>query len=271
VHAFGTTIRLQAQIRDLDGELAEASSVQLTILLPDGTQSTPEAGVADGVGLYHVDYTPAQDGRHVARWVATSPDVAFEEPFDVAASWGGAGIVSLAAAKRHLNIPATNTDVDEELTGFVQATTEIVERFTGAVARRPVIDVLDGGGEAVALSCPPVLSVTSVTESGATVTQSGWLLDATAGVLRRRLGEYASTWEPGAGNITVSYTAGRRAVGENINRAALVIIAHLWETQRNTSGRRPQLGETQAEGRGTYYSIPNRAIELLGEPVLGIA
>lgn len=270
-YAFGSVVHLTTEIRDSAGTLTNPAAITVTILQPDGTATVPAAGVNDSTGAYHYDFTPTQAGRHIARWVTTTPTGADEETFDVAAMWSEAGIVSLAEAKEQVNIPADVTTHDEELSGFVRATTAIVELHVGAIVRRSLTETFDGGREAITLTRAPVLTITSVTENGTAVSASGYSLSKPSGVLRRISGSFPICWRQGIGTVVVVYVPGRAVVEPNWTRGALIIIQHLWETQRNTSGRRPQIGETEVRANGAFYSIPNRAVELLGEPVSGIA
>jgi hypothetical protein len=70
--------------------------------------------------------------------------------------------------------------------------------------------------------------------------------------------------------VLATYQAGYTTVPANIRLGALIIVQHLWETQRGMMG--VQLGgdgETYVTGRG--FAIPRRAIELLGPQLPGVA
>jgi len=128
----------------------------------------------------------------------------------------------------------------------------------------------------VALNHAPVMSIASVTESGSPVAGSGYTLNGPSGVLRRRQGFASYLWARGIANVSVTYTAGRAVVDPAWSRAALIIVAHMWDTQRAghaASGSRPQPGGVEAApmASAATYSIPRRALELLGEPTPGIA
>lgn len=270
---LGDVVPLSVTVKDANGQPANAGGVSVTVTLPDGTTATPTV-TSPETGVYNADYPTVQAGRHGVRWVATGANAsAHTDVFEVLAA-DPRQIVSLVETKNHLNLSLTKTTDDAELRGFVLATTEVVENHVGAVVRTARVERFDGGNEAVVLSHAPVLSVTSVTESGTAVDPSGYWLDAESGVLRRVLGSMPYCWRYGAGNIEAAYVAGRTAVTANWSRAALIIIQHMWETQRNTGGGRPQLTETDlvtVTAAGSTFSIPRRALELLGPPVSGIA
>ena len=99
---------------------------------------------------------------------------------------------------------------DERIEAVAAAVVSIIEREVGTsfVARTVTDEPHDGGGRAIILRSPYVLSVTSATEDGETVTDT---LMCRGGVLRK-LSDYASlTWAAGFENILVTYEAGYSA------------------------------------------------------------
>lgn len=273
---LGDVQRITVAVREPGGALTDPDTATLTVSLPDGTTVSPVVSLPPAeTGVLVVDYATTQAGRHAFRLVTTGPATAYSDVFDVRPADPGF-IVSLADAKTHLNIPVSRTSDDEELRSFIEATTAVVERFAGAVLRASHTQTFDGGRDAVVLAHTPVMAVTSVTESGTPVATSGYDLDEGSGVMERLSGGFRSRWSAGAANVTVTYTAGRQIIPAHITRAALIILKHMWETQRAAGGGRPGLGEEVA-GPATYvvnpnaYTIPYRALELLGEPTSGIA
>lgn len=180
-------------------------------------------------------------------------------------------IVTLADAKAQLNIPATDTSEDVELLGFIDAATAAVEEQLGQVVEpRPVVDQLDFAGSVTAfmLRSVPVISLTSLVSLDGTqtwnVSPSVMHVDSASGLVTVLSGA------PVTGSVLATYQAGATAVAANVRLAGLIIIQHLWETQRGTMG--VQLGgdmETYTAGRG--FAIPRRAIELLGSQLPGVA
>lgn len=186
-------------------------------------------------------------------------------------------IIDLAAAKKQLNIPVEETSDDEELAGYVSGVTRVVERYVGVVIGRSVTDVFDGGGAVVLLRTLPVLSITSVTDSGATVDASGYRVSKPSGVLTRVAGPSPLPFLPGFQSVEVTYQAGQAAnIAEvkeelgDVRLAALLILQHMWDTQRPAAAGPFSQGSDDFDPRYTY-SIPRRALELLGEPLGGIA
>ncbi len=259
---LGDVVALTVEIRDSNGDLANAGGVTCTITLPDAT-TTSGSVTPVTTGTYLSSYTPTQAGRHVAAWVATGSNAtAVIDVFDVRSA-SDAPLVSLADVKTHLNITATTND--EELRRFIDAATDAAERYTGRSLRgQSVTETLDGNGTPnLLLGSVPVRSVTSVTIGGSTVAATGYTA-STSGVLTRLGGSYTpGPWTPGVGNVTVTYLAGEASPPPAAVQAVLELVRHLWQTQRGTMPGRAQVGDDYQPGLG--FSLPQRVTELLDQ------
>ncbi|GLY81841.1 head-tail connector protein [Actinoallomurus iriomotensis] len=263
---LGATVSLTTTVTDDAGVPADAGTMAISITLPDGTTDGGPV-TSSSPGVYCYDYATTQPGRHVYRWIATgqnSSGYPAGDMFEVLPADPGQ-LVSLAEAKEQLNI--TGSQDDAEIMRKMQAVTGPVERIVGAVGRRAWTETYDGGTPRIALLHFPVLAVTQVVESGTVLASSAYTLKPTAGVLTRLAGGVASRWRPG--DVTVLYEAGRIITGEHIRQAVLIILQHLWETQRGGFSASPRDSDTYDPRFG--YSIPRRALELLGEPIPGFA
>jgi uncharacterized phiE125 gp8 family phage protein len=181
-------------------------------------------------------------------------------------------IVSLDDAKRQLNIPASDTTDDVELQSFVDAATASVETQLGqVVGQRTVVDQLDFTRSTTAflLQAVPVISLTSlVSLDGAqawTVTPPAMYLDGASGCITVLSGP------PVKGSVLATYQAGYTAIPANIRLAALIIIQHLWETQRGNMGSVPGGSDEPQYMIGRGFALPRRALELLGSTLPGVA
>lgn len=270
-YGIGAAVRLSTKVRDSANVLVNPVTIQVTIQLPDGTTAGPftaPAVVADGVGLFHYDYLTSTAGRHIARWATTTPTSNDEEPFEVAALWSEAGIVSLADAKKQLNIDADNTDDDEEIQGFIRSITEPCERIAGSLVRAVHVEKHRGGGYSLALNRPPVLSLTSVVAiqtGGVDQAVADLDVDGPTAIVQRLDGGRM------CGPYRVTYVAGRTDIQAHIRLAGLIILQHLWETQRGSMGGVRVGGADEVYDPRFGFSIPRRAQELLGEQMPGIA
>lgn len=180
------------------------------------------------------------------------------------------GVVSLADVKKQLGIAADDTSGDAELQGYIDAaTTPIEDQLGQAVEQRTFTDRLtlpSGGVRHFLLETVPVVSLTSVVSVDGTTTWDVSSLDADG-----PSGEVTVVSGPlVCGQVDATYVAGLSTVQPNVRLAGLIIIQHLWETQRGAMG--VQLGgenEPWIPGRG--FAIPRRALELLGPPLPGVA
>jgi len=268
---LGDVVALTVEIRDSNGDLANAGGVTCTITLPDAT-TTSGSVVPVTTGTYLSSYTPSQAGRHVAAWIATGSNAAAViDVFDVRVA-ADAPLVSLTDAKAHLNITATTND--EELRRFLDVATDAAERFTGRTLRGgSVTETLDGNGTpTLLLSTLPVRSITSVSIGGSAVAATGYTV-SDAGVLTRLGGSYTpGPWTPGVGNVEVTYMAGDATPPPAAVHAVLELTRHLWTTQRGSMQGMPRRDVEDVYDPSAGMAMPRRVIELL-EPlrVAGVA
>lgn len=273
IYDLGDVVPLGITITDSTGAVANAGAVTCTIYLPDGTTSS--GGITNpSTGLYNCDFTPTQTGRHAVKWLATGTNAsAYSDEFTVR-DFTELGIVSLDEVKQHLNIPSTDTSMDEELRQFMDAASDLAESYVGQVLGRRTFtsELYDGGADCIRIRNPKAISITSVYENGALVQPSGYALDYT-GQRLYRVGSstlYATNsygyWTAGFNNVSVTYVAGYVNPPMAAKQGVLEIIRHLWQTQRGTMsvlGRTLAGDELTPATTGAGYSLPRRAMELL--------
>lgn len=261
-YGLGQPVPLTINIRDTAGALADATTVTLTVTRPDGTPDayTGAQLLHPSIGVYGLDYVPATAGLYTVRWMATGTNASAPTPdsFYVALSTAPP-LVSLAEAREHLGLTATTDDA--QVAWFVQVASDAAETHTGLIWRRTAIQAtFDGGGDHLQLR-RPVLSVTSVVQDGVTLPASSYVLDGRRGWLYR-YGSWAwSSLAPQ--NITVAYVAGPVGglIPDGVRQGALVMLQHLWETQRGASAA-PRRGAGTEWTPGMGFSVPRRVQEL---------
>jgi len=262
---YGDPVALRAEVRAAPvapatvGDLANATAVTCTVTLPDGTTSSPSVTNAS-TGVYTISYAPTMAGRHVVRWTATGTNAAeFDDVFIVKAR-SATPLVSLADFKTHLNI--TSTTNDEELRRMLLSASDLAERVTGRIFRLTTFtEAHDGGTSAIRLRRLPVVSLTTVTESGSTITSSGYTLDANAGVLYRGSSTAPMEWTAGQRNVSVTYVAGEGDPPQTAYDLVLELGRHMWRTQR---GAMPSaMGSGDDYVPGAAYALTYRARELV--------
>lgn len=260
----GQVVRLTHSVYNDLGVLTNPSTITLTISLPDGTSSGPLTPTNTDTGLYRYDYTTVAAGPHLYRWDTTGPTAPDDGMFDVRGT--STAVISLADAKAHLNKAAGVTVDDEELRGFVEAATAVIERHTGkVVARRTITErVTASYARELWLAHRPIISVTSITTTDGLTT---WgvgptvisLADGASGVIRWLSGPY---WH---GDLLVTVVAGMSVIPANYTLAAKYIVEALWSSQRQPGiGPAPATFGGEPEVSVGPVTIPPMALQLLG-------
>lgn len=266
---LGAVARLAVTVTDPDGAPADSGNMTLTITLPNDDLVVVDPVAPAGTGSYVHDYTTTQPGRHMVRWLGTGANpTAYTDVFDVRDT-APVALVSLKAAKDQLNIEPADTSEDAELRGMITGASLAVERHLGRiVARRSFTErrTPDRCGR-ILLSRVPVLALTAVqTPDGSTVwavedlevePESGLVVAVAGRGLVR--------------DVDVTYAAGLRIVPEDYHLATLIIVQHLWETQRGRMGPVMGGGDEPTYVTGKGFALPRRALELLDSPLPGVA
>lgn len=191
-----------------------------------------------------------------------------------------ANLVTRDQVKDFLSISeATN---DAKLDSFIAAASQMIQNKVGVLWGTATVDEWhDGGSDRIVLrNSGPIASVTSVLESYGsivyTLTQvsldaaaSGnayqYTVDLNSGLIVRRASGVAVQFAAGIQNVHATYVTATTAPAD-VQHAGLVLIKHLWTTQRG-----PQ-GKTGAIPEGMSYSFPNRVLEILSPYIVpGIA
>jgi hypothetical protein len=262
---IGDVFRIKHIVVDHDGHPVSPASADITVIAPDGTDTVLSASIGTQTGLVYADYLTTQLGRHHVHVVSESPLTAYRDVFDVS-DFSSNAIVSLMDAKKQLNIRGMGDD--GEIRKYVMATTDIVEGYVGPTVKRTYVDTFNGR---VMLRRLPLLELVSVTASGSSTSYD--VADLTVNEFGQILGPTGSIL---CGNYTVEYVAGYEVIPQNRIQAALIIIQHMWDTQRPNDPRRPARPNADVfnpqDAVGRFFSIPRRAVELLeAESIGGVA
>lgn len=254
------SVPIAVDVKDAANALTNAATVTLTITLPDGT-TAPGVTVANPpsvTGEYRVTYIPTQVGLHAWRFVATAPNTAYQDVFNVRDTVSPA-LISMADAKRHLKI--NSTDFDDQLREWIEASTKVVESYVGPIVRRTHTAKVSGWRRSIPLPHTQVTAITAVTlvQDGSTpITLSDLAINTPAGIV---------TYKSGAtfpyGDMDFTYTVGRTVVDANWSQAAELILQTRW--QQSQLGNLPSIqGDTSGYVvSGSGYLVPYAALALL--------
>ena len=253
-------------VKDANGNPANATLVQLTFTLPDGTLAGPFT-VTGTVGVYAYDYAPTQVGMHGVRWVATGINAsAYLDAFAVGDNTIFP-IIGLSDLKSYLRI--TYTTDDENLRLCLIHATSIAERYCHrALRRKTLVETFAGSfaGNYITLHQPPVISLVSVVENGAPLNvTTDCVVDARAGLLYRGPLPFVAPWSIGVDNIVVTYIAGYANPPATAQRGVMELVRHLWGQSQESNGSTFAGINDGADYSGISmgYTMPNRVVELL--------
>lgn len=252
------SVPLAWDVKDAAGAPTNATTAVLTVTKPDGTTETPTVTNPPSVmGQYRVTYIPTVEGRYTWRAVTTVPNTAYQDVFEVREAVSPA-LISLVDAKAQLNISGTTQD--EELRGWIEAVTTVVESYVGPIVRRTHTRRVCGYRNAIPLPHTQVTAVTAVTlvsDGSSPITLSDLAINTQAGIV---------TYKSGArfayGDMDFTYTVSRSYVEPNWQQAAALILQSNWGSQL---GNLPSIqGDTPGYVvTGSGYLVPYRAESLL--------
>lgn len=179
-------------------------------------------------------------------------------PIVVSLAEDTSGPIDLADVKVHLDIDESDESADVELAGFLGAAIEVVEGIVGPISPTSYTETHYGrSGGPIFLHHAPVIAVQELGTPTYAYSVEDLTVDTGMGAIIDTAG-YALR-----GNLTVTYTAGRATVPAAVRLAVLIIVAHLWETQRGAAPLPFGGPDAEVPLPGQGFAIPRRAEELL--------
>lgn len=292
-YEVGQKVRLSVTVTDENGAPTDAT-MSVAVFREDGTQYSGLSVVDDpGAGNYHTDVVLDTAGRLTWTFTASGAVIGVFHGQDYVRS-ANTGIISLTEAKRQLNKRLEDTSDDDELLDWIDAITVALEKHTGPIVPRTVIEThsVDRLQASITLRRRPVLSVTSVREfwgpgdirnptvfndAGPSYADDAYLFDASTSSVMRYSGGYQTRWPVGYDNVRITYVAGRTPIPQNLRLAAKELLSHVWRQSQLTGGNsrpvpRGTGSESLAERQEKEVKIPARVLTLIGyrrAPLLG--
>lgn len=265
----GGTLTFSAKLYDkdpslnTDAALINPLTAALVVTLDGVVVSTPTITVPPTqTGTFSFQYPTTLSGRYVGVWSFTftgGNTASYVETHNVQATDPGY-LISLGAAKKHLNI--TSTTDDDEITDWIAGITRVVEYYVGPCVPRTVVEYQRGGTAVLRTDQRPVISVTSVVPylplGGMSYGPSQFKATPEGTI---RLSQGGGFY--GAGDYEITYVVGRKPLTANIIQAVKLILAHVWETQKGPAGSPIAGGNDESFVPGFGYAVPNRALEML--------
>ena len=250
---LGDTLGFRADLYDkpkeLGGVLVNATTVTLTITKPDGTNvgslTVTNPPAVTGKYVYdHISLITDPSGRWTGTWLftlASGKTSSYIETYDL-----GPTLITLDEAVAHLNAGDVLVQADdlEQLQWLCIAATDAIERdLARALVKRTVVERCNGGGSYIRLDQNPVISITTVVESGVTLAATEYVLDSP--ILLRGTETYARCWVPGRMNVVITYVAGFNNPPAIARKVALNAVQRMWqESQQSPHPMIDELGES---------------------------
>ena len=268
----GGSYRTSITVTDDSGNPVDASTVVLTVTLPDQTTVTP-AVQQDSTGNYHVDYVMTQQGLYKFQWTTTGPNTS---QTDYQSATVFRSIVGLDDVKSFINFDSeSNEDI---LRSIMSAVTELIENIVGNCVLQTYTDDRITGRSAQVLRLPhaplpdenAITSISSMWPGGPVWTSANEdfmvFPDSATVMLASYLPFYLGPWK-------ATYTAGRRIIPQKIQLAAYEAIYDLWSSQRPYGMDQLEPGPEETakwEVMVNTYKLPPHAMALLdGDEIPG--
>src|SRR3954470_17383830 len=113
-------------------------------------------------------------------------------------------VITLAEAKQALNAGPSSTTDDALLASYVTTVSRRMDQLCGPIVKRTVTETFDGSCGTLLLKSRPVISITSVVDTGTTLDPSGYTVTPSTGVLRKVSGVYLSAFRWGIASVVVT-------------------------------------------------------------------
>jgi hypothetical protein len=176
-------------------------------------------------------------------------------------------VITLAEAKQALNASPASTTDDALLASYVTTVSRRMDQLCGPIVKRTVTETFDGSCGTVLLRWRPVMSITSVVDTGTTLDPTTYTVTPATGVLRKVNGLYLSAFRWGIASVVVTYVAGRfndtGSVQEPFRRATAMLLAHLFRPEHG-AGSETFGGVEDYPGLPGFF-LPNAVRGLLGD------
>jgi hypothetical protein len=245
---LGDLIPLAVSVTDSTGVAANATTVVVTIVQPDGTSLGPYTPTNSATGSYTYTFTPTLTGHHTYRFQATGTNAStYAGAFNVLPSV--APVVTLDEIKAHLSLVGSSDDA--ELAAFLAASIPVIESIVGPIIPKVITaESHNAGSIQITTNYRPLISVESITEMvgmqsrtltlqpvGSATDNYGYSIDSyTRGLITRRgTGSLAYNFGLighgsglGVGTVLISYTAGRSVIPENVRFMVKELVKYMW-------------------------------------------
>jgi hypothetical protein len=244
---IGDTVPFSLTTRNAAKVATDVVSAVLVITKPDGTTSSPTVGHVAASGLYTASFVPTLAGPHPYTWTATDPVNGGTFTDSILVEDGYVPFVSLDEQLRFMRATSVITDPDdvETLRGFIRVACEAVELDLGRyISPQTVTRTFDGGVTALVLK-GPIMSITTVSDGGSTLTTDQYVADTSAGIVYRGGSNSPRWFTTGRQTVAITYRAGTTRPSPVARKVAMNGAMRMWQGSQQMP--HPELDDLDAE------------------------
>lgn len=250
---LGDSITRSISLTNAAGVAVDADTTPVySVTLPAGTAGTAPAVQHVDTGEYYVVYPTVQSGLHAELWTAVvgGETVVIRRSFTVEDTVPL--FVDTDEALAHLRasgVIVSAADL-EQLRFLCGVACSAVENDLGRkIARQVVTETFDGGTPAILLRSTPLISVTTVVESGVTLTAGDYTADTSTGIIYRGGQQSPQCWAWGRQNITATIATGYLVPPRVARKVAANGVQRMWQMSQQMP--HPSMDDYGAEAQTT--------------------
>jgi len=236
-------------LTNASGVAVDADSLPTyAVTLPDGT-----AGIAPSVqhgvtGEYYVVYPTVQSGLHQEVWSASVSSVPVVIRRNFTVEQVANSFIDTDEAISHMRaggVIITAADLEQLRWLCTVACGAVQDDLGRTIARATKMQTFDGGCSALPLTHTPLISITTIVESGITLAATDYTADLAAGIIRRGGQQSPRPWLWGRQNVVVTTVAGYADPPRIARKVALNGVQRMWQSSQQAA--HPYLDDVSAQ------------------------
>lgn len=218
------------------GAAVDADSLPTyAVTLPDGTAGISPTVIHGVTGEYYVVYPTVQTGLHQEIFTAIVSGVTVVIRRNFTVEQVANSFIDTDEALAHLRaggVIVTAADL-EQLRWLCSVACGAVQDDLGrTIARATKTQTFDGGCSALLLTHTPVISITSIVESGITLAATDYTANLSAGIIYRGGQQSPRSWLWGRQNIVATTAAGYTDPPRIARKVALNAVQRMWQSSQ---------------------------------------
>jgi hypothetical protein len=235
---LGDSVTRSINLTSSAGAAVDADSLPTyAITLPDGTAGISPTVQHGVTGEYYVVYPTMQSGVHQEVWSASVGGVTVVIRRNFTVEQTANSFIDTAEALAHLRasgVIVSAADL-EQLRWLCSVACGAVQDDLGrTIARTSKVETFNGGQSAILITHTPVISITSIVESGITLAGTDYTVDLRAGIVYRGGQQSPRPWLWGRQNIVTTTVVGYTDPPRIARKVALNAVQRMWQSSQQT-------------------------------------